>query len=173
MITVLVPECNQISQDYYDFIVNSLQFHRLKCSCGRTVCLTVHAYYDRKVRCSHGVVVLRIMRVKCSECGCTHAILLSSIVPYSQIPLKDQCLVIEAYENRTDRNAVCRKNPYVDENDVKYIIRQYVRHWLQRLLAESVPLTPVRKLVSSCFTFYSAQFMQIRRTFNILAPSPT
>lgn len=173
MITVLVPECNQISQDYYDFIVNSLQFHMLKCSCGRSACLTVHAYYDRKVRCSHGIVILHVMRVKCSECGRTHAILLSSIVPYSQISLKDQCLIIDAFENSNDRNAVCQENPNVDENDVKHIIRQYVKHWLQRLLAESISLTPFRKLVTSCFSHYSAQFMQIRRTINIIGPSPT
>lgn len=173
MITVLVPECNAVSQEDYDFIINSLQFHRLVCSCGKAACLTIHGYYKRKVRTSSGIVVLKVIRVKCSECGRTHAILLSSIIPYSQIPLKDQCLVIDAYENNTDRNAACRENPNIDENDVKHIIKQYVRHWLQRLLAESISLTPVRGLVSSCFAFYSAQFMQIRRTVNILAPSPT
>lgn len=49
MITISVKDYNQISQDYYDSIINSLQFHRLTCSCGHSACLTIHGYYRRGV----------------------------------------------------------------------------------------------------------------------------
>ena len=50
MITLTVKDCNSFSQDYYDSMIASLQFHQLTCSCGHSGCLTIHAYYKRKVR---------------------------------------------------------------------------------------------------------------------------
>ena len=164
MILISVKDYNQFSQDYYDSVINSLQFHQLKCSCGHSACLTIHAYYTRSVFLPDGVRPLRICRVRCSECGRTHALLLSSIVPYDRISLLDQHTVVCAYEDGSDRNAVCNQNPSVDENNVKSIIRRYTRFWLQRLLSESIPFRKIPSLIRSCFSFYSMQFMQIRRT---------
>ena len=164
MILISVKDYNQFSQDYYDSIVNSLQFHRLTCTCGHSACLSIHAYYTRSVFLPDGVHSLRICRVRCSECGRTHAILLSSLVPYDRISLSDQHVVICAYEDGTDPNAVCEQNPSIDENNVKSIIRRYKRFWLQRLLSEAICLSEIPSLIRSCFSFYSMQFMQIRRT---------
>lgn len=85
-------------------MLGSLQFHQLKCTCGHSACLSVHGYYHRTVRTSKGSFRLRICRVICSECGRTHAILPESIVPYDQISLEDQRVIVIAYENGTDRN---------------------------------------------------------------------
>ena len=173
MILISVKDYNQFSQDYYDSVINSLQFHQLKCSCGHSACLTIHAYYTRSVFLPDGVRPLRICRVRCSECGRTHALLLSSIVPYDRISLLDQHTVVCAYEDGSDRNAVCDQNPSVDENNVKSIIRRYTRFWLQRLLSESIPFRKIPSLIRSCFSFYSMQFMQIRRTAAILFSTTT
>lgn len=174
MITVTVEECNSFSQDYYDSIVFSLQIHQLTCSCGHSGCLTLHAYYKRKVKPPDGSeVILRITRVKCSEWGATHAILLSSIVPYSQISLSVQQIIVDAYESDDDTLSVCTDTGTIDENNVKSVIRRYLRHWQQRLLSFRIVLSPIRLLVERCFSFYSAQFMQIRRTFNTLFATPT
>ena len=164
MILISVRDFNQFSQDFYDSVINSLQFHQLKCSCGHSACLSIHAYYTRRIFLPDGVHSLRICRVRCSECGRTHALLLSSLVPYDRISLLDQHAVICAYADGSDRNAVCDQNPSVDENNVKSIIRRYKRFWLQRLLSESIPLREIPSLIRSCFSFYSMQFMQIRRT---------
>ena len=118
-------------------------------------------------------VSLRICRVRCSECGRTHAILPSSIVPYDRIPLSDQHRIICAYEDGSDRNAVCEDNPSVDENNVKSVIRRYLLFWLQRLLAEAIRLTKIPSLILDCFSFYSMQFMQIRRTPCLLFTTTT
>lgn len=174
MITVTVEECNSFSQDYYDSIVFSLQIHQLTCSCGHSGCLTLHAYYKRKVKPPDGSeVILRITRVKCSEWGATHAILLSSIVPYSQISLSVQQIIVDAYESDDDTLSVCTDTGTIDENNVKSVIRRYLRHWQQRLLSFRIVLSPIRLLVERCFSFYSVQFMQIRRTFNTLFATPT
>lgn len=164
MILISVKDYNRFSQDYYDSVINSLQFHQLKCSCGHSACLTIHAYYTRSVFLPDGARPLRICRVRCSECGRTHALLLSSLVPYDRISLLYQHTVVCAYEDGSDRNAVCDRNPSIDENNVKAIIRRYTHFWRQRLLAESILLSEIPSLIHNCFSFYSMQFMQIRRT---------
>lgn len=164
MILISVKDYNQFSQDYYDSVINNLPFHQLKCSCGHSACLSIHAYYTRSVFLPDGIYPLRICRVRCSACGRTHALLLSSLVPYDRISLLDQHTVICAYEDGTDRNAVCDQNPTIDENNVKAIIRRYTHFWLQRLLSESIRLREISSLIRNCFSFYSMQFMQIRGT---------
>ena len=164
MILISVSNYNHFSQDYYDSVINSLQFHQLMCTCGHSACLAIHAYYKRGIFLPEGTQFLRICRVRCSECGRTHALLLTSIVPYDRISLADQHAIICAYEDGSDRNAVCESNPSIDENSVKSVIRRYVLFWLQRLLAEAIPLSEIRTLVRDCLSFYSMQFMQIHRT---------
>lgn len=164
MILISVSDYNQFSQDYYDSVINALQFHRLSCTCGHSACLSVHAYYKRGLLLPDGVRTLRICRLRCSECGRTHALLLSSMVPYDRISLLDQYKAVRAFEEGTDRNAVCEDNPSIDENAVKAIIRRYLLFWLQRLLSEAIRLSDIRSLIRDCFVFYSMQFMQIRRT---------
>ena len=168
MITVLVNENNPISQDFYDSVINSLQIHRIFCSCGHAGCLHIHGYYTRRVKTPAGAVILHILRLKCSECGHTHAVLLSSLVPYSQIALKDQRQIVTAYEEKSNRNAICDTNSSIDENNVKSVIRSYCRHWRERLRSEGIGLSLADLLIRLCFSVYSAQFMQIHATFNRL-----
>ena len=60
----------------------------------------------------------------CSQCGHTHSLLLSSIVPYSQIPLADQAGITTG-----EAEKVMERNPLIDENSVRYILRQFRKHW--------------------------------------------
>jgi hypothetical protein len=173
MITVLVNDCNQFSQSFYDSITSNLQWHQVRCSCGHAGCLTIHGYYYRSVHSRSGSYLLRILRMKCSECGRTHAILLSSFVPYNQISLEDQRLVVEAFEHREDVLKVCTPEGSLDENNVKAIIRRYKHHWQEKLRAEATGFSPLQKLIRQCFSLYSAQFMQVRCTFNTLFSSTT
>lgn len=174
MITVLVEDCNTVTQSFYDDVINSLQLHQLRCSCGHSGCLSVHGYYRRHVHTADSSCHLSVMRVKCSECSATHAILLSSIVPYSQISLSVQVSIIEkALTPGSDRNSVCDGNPDIDENNVKSVVRRFRKHWQEKLRSEGISLQPVIDLIKSCFSFYSAQFMQIQRTYNSLFQRPT
>lgn len=173
MITISVENYNSITQEFYDSVIDSLQFQQLQCSCRRFGSFTIHGYYYRGVCTPDCVCMLHVCRVRCSECGATHSLLLSSIVPYSRVPVIVQQEVAQAFDAGTDRNAVCGKYLTVDENQVKAIIRRYVRHWCQRLLSESIPLAPLSELPGRCLSVYSAQFMQIHRTFNVLFPNTT
>lgn len=174
MITVIVPIDNPISQEFYDSVINFLQLHQLVCPyCKQAGCMTVHGYYKRCVRIPDGPLSLKVMRVKCTLCKTTHAILLSSIVPYSQIRLSDQQQIAAACEEGGDRNAVCDNNPYIDENTVKAVARRYFRHWRERLRSALAALSPIPDLIRKCFAVYSLQFMQIRRTLNRLHPCTT
>jgi len=117
--------------------------------------------------------VFSIQRVKCNTCGKTHALLLSNIVPYSQVPLTEQLSIISASEMKQDPSSFLDNNLLIDENNVKFIKRQYRFHWKQKLLSEGVSLLPAQQLVKQCFRFFSRQFMQIKRTPNILFLRPT
>ena len=167
MITVFVDNYNPISQHFYDFVLNSIQFHRLTCTCGDSACLRVHGYYTRKVKSPKGNVSLRICRVYCSCCHHTHAVLLSSIVPYSQVSLSDHIGIVAAYENGSSPASVMEQTPSIDESNCRYIIRKYSLYWKQRLLSERILLS-APDLVSQCFSCFFKQFMQIRCTPNIL-----
>ena len=168
MITILVQDCNLISQSFYDSVINRIQFHQLTCICAHSACMTIHGYYHRSIKLPTGTLLLRICRVRCSECGKTHALLLSSIVPYSQIRTCDQQQICIAYEQHLSISSVCDSNPEIDENNVKSVLRNYRRHWCEMLKSLRISLSPLFTLIRSCFANYSAQFMQIHRGFNRL-----
>ena len=149
-------------------MINNLQFHQLTCPCGHSGCLSVHGYYHRHIKASSGKLLIRICRVKCECCGHTHAILLFSMVPHSQISLAEQVTIIHNYENSLSQDSVMNDNPSIDESCYRYIIRQYLSHWKQKLLFERISFGSIHGLIVSCFSLFSCQFMQIKRIPNIL-----
>lgn len=173
MITVSVDFCNPISQKIYDDVINSLQFHSLTCPCGHSGCLTIHGYYDRTVKSGDSKLRLHVCRVICSACGHTHALLLSSIVPYSQISLTVQMDIIDHARSDGDFSATMNATPSIDESSIRSVIRRFRQHWEQRLLSEGIPLSPSTGFIRACFSAFHRQFMQIKSTPNILFLTPT
>ena len=167
MITLYIEENNPVTPDFYNSVINNLQFHQLKCPCGQSGCLSVHGYYNRYIKTEDGKVLFRICRVKCNQCGRTHALLLSSMVPYSQISFRDHLQIITAHENRTPSNVTLSSALSFDESNFRYIIRMYLKHWKQRLISERISVDG-EGLISSCFQYFNRQFMQIKCTPNIL-----
>lgn len=98
MITLYVEENNPITPNFYNNLIADLQFHRLTCPCGHSGCLSVHGYYTRSLMTPDGNCSFRICRMICSCCHHTHALLLSSFVPYSQISLFAQTEIISSIE---------------------------------------------------------------------------
>ena len=168
MITIFVRDCNQISQSFYDSVIFNLQLHQLTCSCSHSACLSVHGYYWRSVKLPSGTLRLRVCRVRCSECGTTHALLLSPMVPYSQVLLSDQQRICNDYEEGRSISMVCESNPSIDENNVKSILRNYRLCWREKLRSLKIHLFPLDDLILSCFSDYSSQFMQIHQRVNKL-----
>lgn len=168
MITLSVDYCNPISQKIYNDVITQLQFHRLTCSCGHSACLTSHGYYYRYIHSDTEKIRLRICRVKCSFCGRTHALLLSNIVPYSQISLPEHIDILLHHSHNESFTTFMNNSPSIDESNIRYLIKQYIIHWKQKLLSENIKLKSISLLVRQCFEKFSRQFMQIKSTPNIL-----
>ena len=90
------------------------------------------------------------------------------MIPHSQISLVEQITIIHNYENSLSQDSLMNDNPSVDESCYRYIIRQYLNHWKQKLLSERISLSSIHGLTASCFSLFSCQFMQIKRIPNIL-----
>jgi len=163
MITVIFEGCNDFSQDYYNKVVDGLQLHMVECTCGRKGCLI---RYERHVKLNSVLIRLSVQRVRCTECLVSHALIPSILVPYSQIPLHDQQQILDHAEKGQDLDSIMESNLLIDENNVKYIIRQFKRHWKQRLLSAALDL--LDPLTIPCLSIYSRQFMQVHRTRNKL-----
>lgn len=168
MITLTTNEFTSISQESYDSIIYSLDFAHLTCTCGQCGCLVRHGCYERTVKTANGQIRLRVCRMKCTICGCTHALLLSSIVPYSQILLKDQVIIIDCYEKKSGFGEILNINFFIDENNIFAIIRNYYKYWKQRILSYGICYFPFESLVKQCFSVFAQQFMQVKSTKNLL-----
>ena len=155
----------KLSQDFYDDIVFSLPLDQMECSCGESGLLIFYGFYKRSVKYDGTVLVLRIQRVRCRKCGKTHAILLSSLIPYSQISLQDQQQIIYDLSTTGSCSGVMDRNPLIDENNARHILRRFRRYWQERI--RSLGLLVTDELVRPCFSHFSRQFMQIRRIPNL------
>ena len=173
MITILTDNCNPISQDFYDDLVNAIPQHQLTCSCGHCACLSTHGYYSRSVKVGLMTICLRVRRMICAFCKTTHALLLSSMVPYSQIPLQHHVEILIAHETSKDYSSLMEAHPTIDESNLRYIIKGYRRHWSQRLLATALYLGLTATFICTCFSHFNRQFMQIKRTPNQLFVNTT
>ncbi len=173
MITVITQDCNEISQEFYNNAMDSLQICQMKCSCGHCGCLVGHGGYTRCLKTPLGKIPLTIRRVQCSLCSATHALLPSGIVPYSQVPLTDHAAIASSYEDGKDGMEVMDKNPELSPSQVFYILSLYLRFWRQRLLSERLPLSPAHALTQPCIRLFGRQFMQIKDTRNLLFVPPT
>ena len=173
MITIETEYCNPISQIFYDNVVSSIDLALLPCTCGHSGCLIWYGSYSRKIRQGDSVLLLRVARVFCNSCGHSHAILLSQIVPYSQIPLPVQASIALAYENGSGYREILARQSFIDENTISSILRSYRQHWRERLASGQLRLSSLWDLVRGCFALYSRPFMQIKTTRNKLFPAPT
>lgn len=157
MITLKVDKLNrEISQKLYDEIIESVDIHLLECTCKRHN-MVVHGYYSRNIKTHNGNVELVILRVRCKECGKTHAVLISFIVPYQSIEMSVQIKIIA--NNDIEKIMYC--NPCIDELDiyrVKERFRLKYKAWMR-----SLNLTLEDDLVLESFRYFRSNFMQTHR----------
>lgn len=165
MITVSIEDDKVISQRFYEAVLKDLSLASLSCTCGSTGKMVRHGYYKRHFKVNSEKIKLRILRVKCKECGSTHAILLSIIVPYSQVLLNDQIKIIQNYENRQSNNNIMNSNFLIDENTIAGIIRKYKRCW--RYIITLNKFQSIKDIAIHCFQKFNCQFMQVKNTSNV------
>ena len=171
MITLIDGKINSISQKSYDNFINSLEPHQLQCCCGHHGCLIHHGRYYRSIKSNGCSIRLKICRVICKVCKHTHALLPSSIVPYSQIPVEKQAEIIDCTEHGSDINTVL--DACIDENNARSVLRTYRKYWQERLRFARISIHPLTDLVHQCFRVFACQFMQIKSTPNQLFVKPT
>ena len=141
-------------------------FHQLACTCWRCGDLIQHGYYTRRIKITLGSEPLRILRVICNWCGKTHALAPDWQVPYSSVLLKDHVRILQAHLAGQRTVPIMAEQPIIDESALGYIIRQFRRHWRERLAAFSIKLD--HNIVSACFEAFGRQLMQIKCTPNRL-----
>lgn len=167
MITYFSKNFKSINQKKYNSFVTELPIHKITCSCGLSGCLRKHAYYNRNVKTPKGIIKLRILRLICKLCRRTHAVFPICIVPYSQILFEDHLNIIKTYKKGSSLETIMLENEYIDESNIKYIIKQYLQHWNQRLITFKIPLDSDTAL--KCLKVFKRQFMQIKCMQNLLS----
>ena len=155
-------------QDFYDATVNDINRFAIGCVNSCSGNHIIHGYYFRRVKLPFGFFRLRIMRLKCKDCGVTHAILLSDLVPYTSIPLAVQVEIIRKQNNKDGLKSILDCHPEIFECEIYNVVLRYRNHWQERLKTFRTSLGNIENLVVSCFSNYLVQFMQIRMTPNIL-----
>ena len=173
MITLIVDHCKPISQANYDEEVNSVQIHTLICPHGHKGCCSRYGRYKRSIHTEEGKLSLSIARVWCSACAGTHALFLSTMVPYSQLPRDVQAAIIQHYDSDHCYDTILDTFLSLDLHTVHSVVRSFNRHWRQRCLSAGISIFDLHSLTSACFRFFKRQFMQIKIRCNSLFPSPT
>ena len=164
MIILLCDTVNQeLSQDYYDSRVQELDRSAIKCPHCKNFGFYVNSYYERSFKIAgHDVKTpILIMQVICKNCGKTHAILLSSMIPWSQIPLYDALTILQLVPPAEESILVSHE----DRIRLKKLFRLF---WKERLAAFNIKIDP--SLSSNCIFYHARQFMQIHCGFCFSVP---
>lgn len=160
MVTIKTEKINIISQNIYDSYVENINIFAITCTCGCKGAMKKYGHYTRSVRFKGCKITLCIQRIRCSVCGRTHSILLSVIVPYSQIPLADQIQIVLHRSSREMIEKILGGNYLIDDSEVYRILRNYDSYWLNRLIAAGVDMLS-EHITERCIELYGRQFMQI------------
>ena len=168
MITGIFTEFKGITEEIYRRVTANLPLYRLYCSCGHAGCLVRHGYYRRRLKTNQGTIILCILRVKCKECGRTHAILPELVVPYSQIPADLQQYMLLYPLGSPELEALMQANSDITESNVLAVRSRYRKQWKERLLTMGQVLrNDIADLIRSAFSYFHRQFMQIRSGINL------
>lgn len=145
MITIFVPSDTPITPTIYKKILYCISLSKLKCTCAAIGQFIFYGTYHRFIKNDYSKYRLQICRIKCKNCCHTHAILLSTLVPYSQHPLIEYIYTIDFFEKRITSNVYNKpsikcmldKIKTMDDNDMHHIYRQYRRYWRKHILEMS------------------------------------
>ena len=83
IIIKLSSKIKHITENQYKKIIQSLNFNELSCPKCNSKGLRAHASYSRYVDFFKRSHKITIQRLRCPECGSTHAVLIEDMIPYS------------------------------------------------------------------------------------------
>lgn len=162
MITFFSNDFN-ISQKHYSNSLILIDFDSIKCSCHNTHCLFIHAYYLRFVKSPVGRIPIRILRVKCSVCGITHAVIPASIIPYTQRSFHDTLQVFIHFLHLPFFHISfldsIQSIAFSDLHHLKGIFS----HWISFLSRYNINLSnPPNGIIFLCFSHLNRNLSQMR-----------
>lgn len=164
MITQLELEVNTLDEKSYNKLAANLDLSKVECSCGHSGCMIRHGYYSRKIKTRNGTITLRILRVKCKECGKTHAVFPANIVPYSQIPVDIQQSMIIYPMGSEEIQTIMNGNSDITESDILHTKYNYSHFWKERLYSIGVSVfDDIIHIIQESIQAFRRQFMQNRR----------
>lgn len=160
----------EIIQDIYDYIVKDASIV-LICPnplCGGNHSLICWGYYTRTLIVLGIVVRLHVKRVRCKECGRTHAVHIASMVGYRQTSMESIIDIL------TSSSTAEVEGPF-EESYIYKTRAQFKSKWKSRLIPLdikdlNISINDLSKLV---LNRYNLQFMQIHCGNNYLFHSPT
>ena len=86
---------NKINEIYTEAI-NSIDFNKVVChKCRFTGDYEVKGYYERSIIINNYKLKINLLRIKCKNCGRTHAILFLDFIPYYQLSSTDSKDIID------------------------------------------------------------------------------
>lgn len=173
MITIYVPNQTFFSNEEYHNLISGIELTSLICTCGQQGRFIIHGYYQRCIRFFEEKITIKICRIRCHCCKKTHALIPSSIVPYSQIPLSSHVEIISAFRKKERPQHTYQNNPGISEYDRRTIIKSFLRKWIFIIKKYQISLKPISTLISECFKQVHMQFMQPRNIPNILYEKTT
>lgn len=157
MITIYLKKFNrELTQEIYDEVISNINTFCLECPRCKAHYMIKHGYYSRGVKTKAGKIKLVVLRVKCKKCGSTHALLLSCIIPYQSIQLKDQLRIIR---NKNVRQLM-NDNAYINDRNVYYVRKNYRQYFKQMLISKKISIN--RNPVVNCFKHFCRNFNQIK-----------
>lgn len=154
--------------ELYEKVIDALQLEQIQCPHCKQYGFCHHCYYSRhlkrKLRENEDEKIL-ILRIKCKHCGKTHAVLLSSMIPYTQLSLEDTVLIIGEAEQKDENERKQLQNElyereWIGPEDPVNVMKRYRTFWKQRLISEAISLND-DNLSEKCIQAFRRQFMQI------------
>lgn len=170
MIQVLENNFKIYSQEDYDNIIFNVDILAIVCpNCNHSGNMVHHGSYKRFVQVDIDFKLkVRVLRVKCKFCGKTHALMPSSIVPYSKFNLKDIINALHMLKNGHTLKQTLDAFPIFDLSTFKTIFYRFKMFWEQKLISLKIHLSLTTYFITSCFANYFSQFMQVAKIKNIL-----
>lgn len=154
MVSYKTNNFNLKLEDYEKLIIN-LEVKTIKCpDCG-SCDMERHGYYKRYIIISGVKYPIRILRIRCKECGKTHAVLPSFVVPYLHYPIEELYTMIIKVDNDEKLDLY--------DHEVRQIKKVY-RFWIERIKSILKWITDeLEELIDLCRIKYTMCYMQIHQ----------
>lgn len=166
MIIVLTNMIDEIKESDYRQINNAINPASIKCPACDHVGMCRYGFYFRKVKnCSSAIKTdLSIQRLQCmnDECRRTHAVLPSTIVPYSQITMYETIEMIRC-ESDEEKDEILRKNILLDIKDIIRTKQRFTLYW-RSIIAGIEPAMGDCRFFAVCIEKFKRHFMQTPHT---------